>query len=302
MAGLAALAWVVAGLWGGPCAAAQELAPRSFWPAPKGTKVVVIGYSYSSGDVLVDPSLPVYGVDSRISTGFLGYMQTFSLWGRTTNILLELPYSWGTTEGFFLDTAGRRDFSGFNDLGFTLAVNLRGAPSLNPRDFVKLRAHPRPIIGASIKALVPIGRYEKDRLINAGANRWAFRPKLGTIIPLAPKWLLELEASAWFFCHDNDYVTGKRKQNPIFAAALHLVRRLKAGFWAALDVNYFRGGRQTIGGNELVDVQQNSRIGGMVVVPFGGRHAVKIGYSTSVFTKFGSDFDQFLASYTVAFR
>jgi hypothetical protein len=167
---------------------------------------------------------------------------------------------------------------------------------------VKLRTNPHPIIGASIKVLVPIGSYEKDRLINVGANRWAFKPKVGTIIPLAPKWLLELEASAWFFCNDNDYVAGKRKQNPIFAAAVHLVKRLKAGFWAALDVNYFRGGRQTIGGNRLVDVQHNSRIGGTVVVPFGCRHAIKFGYSTGVFTKFGNDFDQFLVSYTLVFR
>ncbi len=301
-ASFAILAWTVALLGWIPCVAAQELAPRSFWPAPKGTKVVAIGYSYSSGDVLMDPSLPLNGVDSRISTGFLGYMQTFSLWGRTTNILLEIPYSWGTTEGFLFATLARREFSGFNDLGFTLAVNLLGAPSLTPQDFLKLRTNPHPMIGASVKVLIPFGRYDKDRLINAGANRWAFKPKLGSIIPLAPKWLLELEASAWFFSNDNDFVVGKRKQNPIFAIAVHLVRRLKAGFWASLEANYFRGGRQTIGGDELVDVQQNSRIGGTVVVPFGGRHAIKIGFSTSVFTTFGSDFDQFLISYMVAFR
>jgi hypothetical protein len=127
--GFAALAWVFAFVGWIPYAAAQELAPRSFWPAPRGTKVLVIGYSYSSGDVLVDPSLPLSGVDSRISTGFVGYMQTFSLLGRTTNILVELPFSWGTTKGGLLGFPARRDFSGFNDPGLTLAFNLLGAPS-----------------------------------------------------------------------------------------------------------------------------------------------------------------------------
>jgi hypothetical protein len=52
-----------------------------------------------------------------------------------------------------------------------------------------------------------------------------------------------------------------------------------------------------MGGNELVDVQHNSKIGGLIVIPFKGRHAVKFGYFVGVRTKYGSDFDQFLMSY-----
>ena len=74
-----------------PVANAQELTPRAYWPVPNGTKVAVFGYSYASGDVLMDPSLPIYGVDSKINTVVLAYLQTFSLWGRTTNIVVDLP-------------------------------------------------------------------------------------------------------------------------------------------------------------------------------------------------------------------
>ncbi len=77
------------------------------------------------------------------------------------------------------------------------------------------------------------------------------------------------------------------------------MRRFKAGFWASLDCNFFTGERQTIGGDRLVDVQQNSRIGGTVVVPLVGRHAIKVGYSAGVFTRFGMDFQQVLLSYMV---
>jgi hypothetical protein len=45
-----------------------------------------------------------------------------------------------------------------------------------------------------------------------------------------------------------------------------------------------------------------SRIGGTSVVPFHGRHAVKVGYSTGVVTDFGTDLDQILVSYQVLFR
>ena len=76
---------------------AQELSPRFYWPAPEGTKIVFVGYSYSFGDVTTDPSLPIFGVDSKINAGLLGYMQTLSLFGRTSNLLVEVPYVSGAT-------------------------------------------------------------------------------------------------------------------------------------------------------------------------------------------------------------
>jgi hypothetical protein len=282
-----------------PLASAQELTPRAYWPAPKGTRVAVFGYVYSSGDVLMDPSIPLYGVDSKVHTGVLAYLQTISLWGRTANFIVELPHSWGTTKGRIYDTPARRDFSGFNDLSLTLSVNLLGAPSMTPKDFLEFRASPRPLLGASIKVLAPTGRYEKGKLINVGSHRWSFKPELGYTIPLTKKWLLELDLGGWFFTADDDFIAGKREQNPIFAIQAHLVRRFKAGFWASLDVNYFTGGQQTIGGGELIDWQHSSKVGATLVVPFLGRHAIKVGYNIGAYTKFGNDFDQFVVSYQV---
>jgi hypothetical protein len=298
----AAVALVLAFCAWAPRADAQDLTPRAYWPAPKGTKVAIAGYSRVSGDVLFDPSIPLFGVDSKIGTAIVGYFQTFSLWGRTANAAVELPYSWGTTRGILEDTPARRDFAGAGDLGVSLSVNLLGAPTMTPADFQALRAAPHPILGASVKVLAPIGYYDADRLINVGANRWAARLEVGSIVPLHRKWLLELDAGVWLFTDDDDYLPGTREQDPIYNFQAHLIRRFSPGFWASLDANYFIGGRQTIGGDELVDVQSNSRIGGMVVVPFGGRHAIRVGYFFGVRTEFGSDFDQLLVTYQVLVR
>ena len=78
---------------------AQDLTPRTYWPAPKGTKVLVLGYAYQSGDIITDPSLPISGVDSRINAGVIAYLQTISLLGRTSNLQVELPYVDGRTTG-----------------------------------------------------------------------------------------------------------------------------------------------------------------------------------------------------------
>jgi hypothetical protein len=297
----AVLVWALCSLWAAGTAA-QELSPRAYWPAPKGTKVLITGYSYSSGDTLTDPSLPVYDVDSRLHSAVLGYLQTFSLWGRTANIVGELPYTWGSTKGFLFGDPARRDLSGFSDLSVTLAVNLHGAPTMTPVDFQALRANPHPILGASLKVRAPTGHYDDNKLINVGANRWAIKPELGYMIPLKPTWVLELEAGAWFFTDDDDFLNGQRKQHPIFAAEIHLVKRIRPGFWASLEANYYAGGRQVIGGNRHVDIQRNSRIGGTVVFPFAGRHAIKVGFSRGWVTDFGNDFDQFLVSHILVFR
>lgn len=292
----AVLVGLLAAFWTAP-AAAQNLAPRTFWPAPVGTKVLAAGYAFSEGDVLVDPSLPVYGVDSRIHNALLAYLQTFDLGGRTANVLFELPYSKGATRGIVDTESARRDFSGFSDIGVTLMVNLLGAPAMTPEDLQALRANPRPIVGLSLKVVAPTGEYDDNRLINVGGNRWATRIKLGAIVPLRPQWLLELEAGAWFFGADDDYLTGRREQAPIYSIDAYLVRRFKPGFWAALDVNWFTGGRQTIGGNELVDLQSNSRIGGTLVIPFAARNAIKLGYSVSMRTRYGADSNQLLVTW-----
>ncbi len=281
------------------CCFAQELTPRFYWPTPIGTKVAVTGYSYISGDVLMDPSIPLYEVESNLNTGFLAYMQSFNLLGRTTNFLVELPYTWGLTKGIVFDTPAERRLSGFNDLSITLAMNLLGARSMSPEDFQFLRDNPRVILGASFKVVFPTGQYMTDRLINVGTNRWALKPEFGVLIPLWPKLLLEIETGVWFFTEDNEFLMGTRKQEPIISGELHLVKRFKPGLWVSLESSFYWGGEQNISENQLIDRQRNAKIGGTVAVPIPHRHALKFGYSFNIITSYGTDFHQFLVSYTL---
>jgi hypothetical protein len=295
------ICFAVCSLWAVDCAA-QELTPRTYWPAPKGTRVFVTGYSYASGDVLFDSSIPITGADSKVNSGILAYVQTLGLWGRTSNFLVELPYAWGTSKGLVAETPASRDFSDFGDLSVSLNVNLRGAPSMTREEFMALRADPHLILGASLKVVVPTGQYDPNLLVNVGTNRWAVRAQLGAIIPLRPKWMLELTAGAWFFGDDDAYIAGKKEQKPIYSVQTNLIKRIRPGLWASLDLSWYEGGRQTIDGDPLNDTQRNLKVGGTIVVPFRGRHAIKIGYGNGVITRFGSDFEQVLVSYQVALR
>ena len=179
IASLAALLWISP-------AAAQELTPRAYWPAPEGTKVFVLGYQYSAGDIVTDPSLPVTGVDSKINYALAGFVYNFDLVGRTANVQINLPYTWGESEGFAEGEFRRRVISGLTDLRARLSVNLLGAPTMDVAEFQQLRANPRPIIGASFQVQMPTGDYDADKLLNAGVNRWAVKPAVGFILPIRP--------------------------------------------------------------------------------------------------------------------
>ena len=279
--------------------AAQELSPRAYWPAPRGTMVGVLGYSYSWGDVLTDPSLPISGLDSRIHVGIAAYLQTINLFGRTSNFLIEIPYVIGNSRGFLAGEPRTRDIAGAGDIGITLSANLMGAPTMTAKEFQDLRSNPNPILAASVKVLLPTGVYETDRLINVGTNRWAVKPELGYIIPLENRWLLELEAGVWFFADNNEFLGTKREQKPIMATEIHLVRRFKPDYWGALDLNFFSGGRTIVDGETRGDLQRNSRIGITMVYPFAGRQAIKAGASMGVITKSGGDFFSLLLTYNL---
>ena len=123
-----------------------------------------------------------------------------------------------------------------------------------------------------------------------------------TIPRMRPTWLIEFEIGAWIFGDNDDFLGQTRKQKPILSTEFHLVKRIRPGLWASLDVTWYSGGKQTVGGDPLRDKQNNLKLGGTLVVPFLDRHAIKVGYAEGVITRYGNAFDQLLVSYQMVFR
>ncbi|WP_239017321.1 transporter [Seongchinamella sediminis] len=292
---LPACLWASTGL-------AQELTPRAYWPAPQGTRILTLGAGFTEGDTVPDPSLPISGVDSRIATGMLAYMQTLDLFGRTSNLIIEQAYSAGETTVDFPDRGSlSRDYQGAGDLAATLSVNLMGAPSMNREEFAELRRNPRPILGASLKVVAPTGRYDEDRLLNVGSNRWAAKAELGYMAVLRPRWLLEFELGVWVFDDNDEFLGMTRKQGSIRSVEMHLVRRFSPGLWASLDLTGYRGGQSEIGGRRLDDLQRDSKFGFTLAYPFAGRHALRFSYATGSVNDSEENFDVLQLSYSRLF-
>ncbi len=280
----------------------QELTPRAYWPAPKGTQVATIGLSHYSGDIVPDPSLPITGVDSSISSLSFGYLQTISLFGRTANAIIQVPFSDGDTKGDGgIGENLRREYQGIGDISASISVNLFGAPTMTKSEFAELRSNPGPIIGASLKIVAPTGKYDSQRLINVGANRWAAKAELGGVIPITRKWLLEADLGGWFFGDNDDFVGFNKEQKPIIALQTHIIHRFSPGVWASLDASVYKGGRNSLDGRKLDDLQRDSKFGFTVVFPIARTHVFKLGYSKGSTIDSDEDFDVYQLVYSRIF-
>ena len=72
---------------------AQSLEPRAYANLPVGLNFLVAGYSYSQGDVLLDPSLPVSDANAKVNTLLVGYVRSVDFWGSSGSVGLVLPYA-----------------------------------------------------------------------------------------------------------------------------------------------------------------------------------------------------------------
>src|SRR5215813_11651585 len=79
--------------------AAQELEPRSYSASPIGTSFFVSAYSYSSGGIVFDPTVPVEDAHGYVSALTLAYGHVFRIGGVQALFTAALPYAWGPLIG-----------------------------------------------------------------------------------------------------------------------------------------------------------------------------------------------------------
>jgi len=238
-------------------AQAQELEPRSYSPSPIGTNFLVASYVYLYGNVLTDPSLPITGVEAKISIVSLAYSRTFALAGHTASLALAMPFS-------------------------------SGSPALTPEEFA--RREQATLAGISLTMSAPTGQYLPSRLVNIGANRWGFKPEIGISQPYG-NWFFDASAGAWFFTRNNDFFHGnKRGQDPLMLLQLHAGYSFRQGLWVAADIGYAAGGRSSMNGVPNEDRRANMRYGLTFSAPVARGWSAKLAFSSGFVTRAGGDY------------
>ncbi len=279
-----------------PCIlGAQELIPAAYTPAPFGVNFVGLALTSNRGDLAFDPSGPIDEANGDIVASSLTYARTLNLFKRSATATVILPYVVGDLEGLFLGEPASANRSGTGDLAMRLGVNLLGGRAMSPREFAAYR--PKTLLGASLIVKAPTGQYDPTRLINIGTNRWSFKPEIG-VVQVMGRWAIDAYVGVWFYTENSDFWGDTtRNQDPIFSSQVHIRYVVRRGLWAALDANYWYGGKATIDGVEGDDLQNNSRIGFTVSWQVARQHNLRFAVSRGAFTRIGGDFDSFGLSY-----
>jgi Putative MetA-pathway of phenol degradation len=287
----------------GPLVWGQDLAPRAYIITPIHTNAVTLAYSFSTGNLIFDGSVPITDATAKISTPILTLFHTLNFFGRSANLTASLPYGVGNFRGTVADVEAKAYRSGLLDSSFRFSVNLKGGPAMDPRDIVKWRQ--KTLIGASIRVVAPTGQYDPAKLINYGSNRWGFKPEVGLSQRLG-HWLVDTYGGAWFFTANHDFFSplptspkNTRTESPVFSFEGHLSYDVRPRLWASLDGNFWVGGTTSLNGIEQSNTQQkNSRIGGTLSVPASKHQSFKFSYSRGAYIRYGGNYD----TYSVAWQ
>jgi hypothetical protein len=276
-----------------PTAHAQALEPRLYSNIPTRMNFLVLGYGYSQGDVLIDPTLPIEDLNARIHLPILAYVRSLNVWGQSGKFDIVLPFAWlsgsGKIEGE--DKARKRSVTGFGDPMVRFTVNLSGAPALPLKEFMSYRQ--KTIVGVSFQVSAPLGQYDPSKLGNIGTNRWMFKPEIG-ISHATGRWHFEASTAMNFYSTNDNFLGGSvRKQDSILSIQGHAIYSFRQGAWTALDITYYNGGRTTVDDVVRKDLQTNWRIGATLALPINRRHSIKLYGSTGLYTRTGTKFNIF---------
>jgi hypothetical protein len=239
--------------------------------------------------VLVDPSIPLEDSSVRFQTQTISYYHSYGLWGRASNFTVLVPYAVATVRGTFQGTTGSLYRSGLADSRIRFSINLKGGQVMSPRAFAAW--HEKSLLGFSFTALVPTGQYDPARLINAGTNRWGFKPEIG-VTRRWGKWVLDAYAGVWFYTANNTYFPGtsKRTQDPVGAGEMHLTYYAKPRLWASLDGNFWTGGRSSVDGQPKPDEERDSRAGATLAIPLDQHQSIKFSYARGAYIQVGGNY------------
>jgi hypothetical protein len=226
-------------------ARAQELESRAYSISPRGTNFVILGLARSSGDVSFDSTLPIEDAAATLRSPAFAYVRAIGFAGRSASLGLLVPYIWGSIQGLVSGSFQQAHRSGLAVPAFRFAINLHGAPAMNPLQFRNYQQKTN--IGASVVIVASLGQYDSARLLNIASNRWEVKPEIA-ISQRAGRSYIDLYAGTWLFIANRNFPGGIRGQDPIGVAQSSLTCNITLRVWAAFSANLYAGGRTTVDG------------------------------------------------------
>lgn len=286
---------MVASLATGTAFAIPATGPGEYANLPLGYNYGEIIYSNVDGNVSLDTALPIGGLDASVSSWVLRYFKYYNAGGQIGRWGVLIP--WARVSGDLRGTPISGSNDGFGDPVIMVTKTFKGAPALPLPQFV---GYEQDTIVAGLLAIeVPLGKYDRDRILNIGTNRWAFKPEVA-VSKKVNQWAYEVYGNVQFFT-DNDEHLGSNtlEQDPLWGLEGHIIRDFKLGRRVSFDVLYALGGATALNGVDRDDKQNNFVIGTNIIVPVSPADILTLIYQTNSRSIEGSpDFDVWSVVFT----
>ena len=215
---------------------------RGYVPAPPGTTGVLFYYWHSSGndrDRNGDKVATDFNLDSNLQ--ILRPVYYSSLASMPVTVEALIPFGDTEVDGA---SVGNQSFSASGLADPTILAGIWPISNSATKTW----------LGVTEWFKFPIGEYENDRVLNMGANQWAFKTEVGFVKGWGD-FYLELTPWVEFYTDNTDYVTAGAtlEKDPIYGLETHLSYDISKAVLVSLD-HYYKKGAATmvaaVGGHE----------------------------------------------------
>ncbi|WP_255561084.1 transporter [Polynucleobacter sp. Fuers-14] len=257
-------------------ASAQEIEARAYSNAP-------IGINFISGGIAQAKS-----GSYTLTTEATSLTRIINVFGQSGRISLLLPYAQLSGAGSLGPQNINASAEGLSDPIVKISANLYGAPALSLEEFNNYKQDL--IIGTSLAASIPWGKYNSEQMLNVGANRSLIQPAIGVSQAIG-SWRLELAGMATIYTNNTSFLgSNTLSQNPVYSSEAHGIYYFENTAYISADATYFMGGQKYVNGTAISGSQENWRFGSTFSYPINKRNSIRLTGSKGVYSNTNTDY------------
>jgi hypothetical protein len=254
----------------------QEIEARAYSNAPIGINFITGGIAQAKSG------------SYTLTTEAANLTRIIDVFGQSGRISLLVPYAQLSGTGSIRAQNMNASAEGLSDPVVKISANLYGAPALSLEEFKNYQQDL--IIGASLAASIPWGKYNNEQMLNVGANRSLIQPAIGASQAIGP-WRLELAGMATIYTSNTSFLgSNTLSQNPIYSSEAHAIYYFQNTAYISADATYFMGGQKYINGTAISGSQENWRFGSTFSYPINKQNSIRVTGSKGVYSSTNTDY------------
>ena len=255
---------------------AQEIEARAYSNAPIGINFITGGIAQAKSG------------SYTLTTEAANLTRIINVFGQSGRISLLVPYAQISGTGSVRIQNMNASAEGLSDPVVKISANLYGAPALSLEEFSNYQQDL--IIGTSLAASIPWGKYNSEQMINVGANRSLIQPAIGASQAVGP-WRLELAGMATIYTSNTSFLgSNTLSQNPIYSSEAHAIYYFQNTAYISADATYFMGGQKYVNGTAISGSQENWRFGSTFSYPINKHNSIRLTGSKGVYSNTNTDY------------